>query len=528
MQLIRLISPVIVATAASLLALSATAVFFTNQLDTNSVEAERRTVSRLIAGVPQDLATLAEDNIWWDEAVDNIHLSENQDWITATLGGTVDGVGDIEGALILRPDNSVMYDSHNEDRPADIDGLLLNGLRATINGLQAIDADIGVSTSGYAVSQGRVFALGISMVQPSGFKVFDPPLGNARRPVLVFYQEVSPKLIRAFSQASELNDLRFNTNTKATADNNPASSVVLAGLNGLPIGYLTWTPAQPGAILLEQLFWPAVFFLGLILLAGFSFVRRAQSLVDELAQADRAKMAFLASMSHEVRTPLNAIIGFTEMLRLETGDTLSKEKNVEYLDIIHASGEHLLTVINDILNISKLDAGKMEVYAEAMDPVEVISESVQIIETSARERSIRLIIELESGVIVSDERIIRQILINILSNAIKFTAPGGQVSIRSEVTDDIYKITIADTGIGMSKEEIDVALAPFGQVSSDQQRTTIGTGLGLPLVNRFITLLGGQMAIRSAPGHGTSVRLDIPKATSKSPPHAEATPGLLY
>ena len=528
MQLYKLISPVITVTVASLLALSGIAVFFADRLDTNSAASEQRMLSRLVAGVPINLARLAEDNSWWDEAVENIYLTENQDWISATLGSTFEGTSDIEGTVILRSDNSILYTVYRVDKPANIDGLLSNGLAATIEKLKPVTTDVGITTSGYVVSKGRVFALGISMVHPSGSKVFDPPLGTQRRPVLIFYKEVHGELIQSFSQSSELRGLSFRTGRKTGSFDSPTAELELAGINGQALGYFIWSPAKPGAELLRQLLWPAVFFLGLIIIALVSFVRRAQTLVDELAKADRAKMAFLASMSHEVRTPLNAIIGFAEILNLGLHGEIKGEKNKEYLEIIRTSGEHLLTVINDILNISKLDAGKMEVFAEAMDPVEVIVESVQIIETSARERSIRLISELESAVIVSDERIIRQILINILSNAVKFTASGGQVSVRSEVFTDTYVITVADTGIGMSTEEIDLALAPFGQVHNNTQTTSVGTGLGLPLVNRFITLIGGKMTIRSAPGHGTSIKLEFPKAAPNQPTNAAVTQELLY
>ena len=528
MQLVRLISPVIFAITASLLALSAVAVFFTDRLDANSLEAEKRTLSRMIAGVSKNLSTLAEDNSWWDEAVENVHLTENQDWMTETMGGTVEGIDEIEGAVILRPDSSVLFTAHNQDRPADIEGLMQNGLASAISGLQPVDADVGVSTYGYAVSQGRVFALGISMVQPSGFKVFDPPLGTQPRPVLVFYQEVNQKQINEFTQASELRDLRFSATGTPPTNNRQNATIVLTGLNGMPIGYFSWSPAHPGAALLAQLLWPALFFLGLIFIAGFSFVRRAQRLVDDLAKADRVKMAFLASMSHEVRTPLNAIIGFTEIMRLEHGKESEEEKHKEYLDIIHTSGEHLLTIINDILNISKLDAGKMEVFAAEMNPASVVLESVRMVENSANDRSIRIITELEPAEIISDERIIRQILINLLSNAVKFTAPEGQVSIRSEATTDKYMITVSDTGIGMSQEEIEVALAPFGQIHSNRQSTSVGTGLGLPLVNRFIALIGGTMTIRSAPGHGTSIKLEIPVAATSKAINANLTQELLY
>ncbi len=528
MQLIRLISPVIVATVASLLALSGIAVFFADRLDTNSVASERRMMSRMVSRVPANLATLAEDNSWWDEAVDNIHLAENQDWLSATLGGTVAGIGDVEGTIVLRSDNSIVFSIDGNDRLANINGLLLNGLSNAIASLEAIDADVGVSTNGYVTSDGRVFALGISMVQPSGYKVYDPPLGTQRRPVVIFYQEIHQELIQSFAQSSELRNLSFRRGEKVASLDNQDAVVDLTGINGQPLGYFFWSPVKPGAELLQQLLWPAIFLMGLIIIAVASFVRRAQTLINDLAKADRAKMAFLASMSHEVRTPLNAIIGFAEILNLGLHGEIKGAKNKEYLEIIRTSGEHLLIVINDILNISKLDAGKMEVFAEAMDPVEVIAESVRIIETSARERSIRLITELKSAVIVSDERIIRQILINILSNAVKFTASGGQVSVLSETTTDTYIITVADTGIGMSREEIDVALAPFGQVKNNSQTTSAGTGLGLPLVNRFITLLGGKMTIRSAPGHGTSIKLEFPKAAPNQPANAEAAQELLY
>jgi len=528
MQLIRLISPVIIATVASLLALSGIAVFFADRLDTNSAASERRMLSRLVAGVPTNLARLAEDNSWWDEAVENIYVTENLDWIAATLGSTFEGTGDIEGTIILRPDDSVLYTVYRIEKPADIEGLLANGLKATIEKLKPVATDTGITTGGYVVSNGRVFALGISMVHPSGSVVFDPPLGTQRRPVLMFYKEVHQDLIQSFSRASELRNLSFRTGENAAPLDNPRAVLELNNINGQPLGYFVWSPIKPGALLLQQLLWPAIFLMGLIIIALASFVRRAQTLIDDLAKADRAKMAFLASMSHEVRTPLNAIIGFAEILNLGLHGEIKGEKNKEYLEIIRTSGEHLLTVINDILNISKLDAGKMEVFAEAMDPVEVIAESVSMIETGARERSIRLITELESAIIVSDERIIRQILINILSNAVKFTAPGGQVSVRAEALTDTYVVTVADTGVGMSTEEVDVALAPFGQVHSNSQTTSVGTGLGLPLVNRFITLIGGRMTIRSAPGHGTSIKLEFPKATPNKPTSNEVAQELLY
>lgn len=518
MQLFKLISPVIGAILASLMALSVIALFFTGSLDANSLSAERRFLTSTLEEIPENLKVLAEDNSWWDEAVDNIFLTENMPWIRSTMGGTANGIGDIDGVFVLRADNSVILSTDNRNTPPAIEEFLENGLGRAIDDLKPIDADIGVSTHGYAPSAGRVYALGISMVQPSGFKTFDPPLGTRRRPVVIFYREIDSGQTAALADNGDLQELVF------IPENVPAGRIseadrsngktfqILRGLNGMPLGRFRWSPSKPGAGLLEQLFWPALFFLFVIGGALAGFIYRAQRLIDELAQADRVKMAFLASMSHEVRTPLNSIIGFAEVLRLELHGKIKGEKNREYLDIIRTSGEHLLTVINDILNISKLDAGKMEVFAEAMNPVEVINQSVHMVETTAHDRSIRLVTELESATIRSDERIVRQILINILSNALKFTAPGGQVSIRSEAIPAGYRIVITDTGVGMSREEIEVAVAPFGQVHNSNRQSGVGTGLGLPLVNRFIKLIGGSMLIRSAPGHGTSVTLEFPEA----------------
>lgn len=511
MPLLRLISPVIGAIIASLVALSAIAVLFANQMDVNAVKAERRLLSDMVGKIPHSLQVIAEDNSWWDEAVDNLYLRENQDWMKATLGDMSGAIAGIDGVIIFRGDNSILFSGSSNSPEPDVDELMPNGLENTLSELVPVDANVGVAAAGFLSGAGRVYAVGLSMVQPSGFKTYSPALGAERRPVVVFYREIGREEVDGLSGSLSLSSLAFVPLDQNTVAATVGPNHTIFGLNGLPAGRFVWDPATPGANLLGTFVWPAVFFIVVIFLAVWSFVHRARSLVDELEQADRVKNAFLASMSHEVRTPLNAIIGFAEIIRLELYGEIKGEKNKEYLDIIRSSGEHLLTVINDILSISKLDAGKMEVFAEAMDPVEIVTESIKLMEPNAQDRSIRLVQELESSMIISDERIIRQILINLLSNAIKFTAPGGQVAVRSDITPTGYKIIISDTGIGMSKEEIDIALEPFGQVGEAKKQIG-GTGLGLPLVNRFVALIGGNMTIRSAPGHGTSITVELPQA----------------
>lgn len=479
-------------------------------MDASTQMSERMLIDQQLRNVPADLAKLAEDNTWWDEAVENVLLQENISWLNATIGDTIVGFDSIDGTFVLRPDNSLIYNSSLLENGPTYQDFLSNGLASSIAGLVPVDADQAVSEAGFIAIEGQLYAVGTSMVQPAGRRNYAPPLGNARRPVLVFYQKVTDKVLSDLGDSIGLSNLRY-TATFATQHR----GLVLNDMAGQRAGVILWSASKPGSAVLSQLVWPVLGFAVVLGIALYIFIGRARGLIEELEQADRTKMAFLASMSHEVRTPLNAIIGFAEIVRLELHGKIEGQKNKEYLDIIRSSGEHLLTVINDILNISKLDAGKMEVFAEAMDPVEVIEESVRMVENSAHDRSLRLVKELESSMIISDERIIRQILVNLLSNAIKFTPAGGQVAVRSEIMDGGYKIVVADTGIGMSKEEIDHALEPFGQVHNGKSNVG-GTGLGLPLVNRFLELLGGNMTIRSAPAHGTSVTIELPEAAPKA------------
>ncbi|MBO6504547.1 MAG: hypothetical protein JJ850_04090 [Kordiimonadaceae bacterium] len=520
-MLYRLIWPVVLVLVVSLLSVALIAFFLAKNFDVK-IQANERTVLEVqLSNGPQRLRAVAEDNAWWDDAVDNIHLAENEDWIYSIIGEAVWSFDNIDGGFIVQPDDSISHRFDQLEQIPDIQAMLDNGLARAISELESGNFDNAISSAGYVFSENSLFMVALSMVQPFGGTVYDPPITMGRREVIVFFQRVDPEDAIRMGEAITLFDLQFQP-----GDTVPSEGHQLENIVQQPIGHFSWTPSSPGTDLLGKLIVPAILLLGMALLAMAMFIVRARRLVEELKQADRTKMAFLASMSHEVRTPLNAIIGFAEIVRMELHGEIQGDKNKEYLDIIRSSGEHLLTVINDILNISKLDAGKMEVFAEAMDPVEIIEQSVNMVENSANDRSIRLVKELESSMIISDERIIRQILVNLLSNAIKFTPAGGQVAVRSEIVDGGYKIIVADTGIGMSKEDIEQALEPFGQVHHGKNNVG-GTGLGLPLVNRFLELLGGSMTIRSAPAHGTSVTVELPEAAPKSKDTAAAEDQLI-
>jgi signal transduction histidine kinase len=236
----------------------------------------------------------------------------------------------------------------------------------------------------------------------------------------------------------------------------------------------------------------------------------------EAEAASRAKSEFLANMSHELRTPLNAIIGFAEVIQQETfGPT--GERYREYAGDIHGSGRHLLQVINDILDLAKVEAGQMLLHEARLDAALVMQGCLRLIKPRAAKSNVRLQTAFDAHlpVLLADEARLRQIGLNLLSNAVKFTKAGGRVSISTGLDGDGgIVIAVADTGIGMTDEEIAIALEPFQQVTSSLSRTNEGTGLGLPLTKTLVELHGGSLHITSMPGRGTTVAVRFPASRS--------------
>jgi PAS domain S-box-containing protein len=229
--------------------------------------------------------------------------------------------------------------------------------------------------------------------------------------------------------------------------------------------------------------------------------------------ASRSKSDFLANMSHELRTPLNAVIGFSEMIAQQIFGPLGSPKYLEYIQDIHRSGEHLLDLINDVLDMSKIEAGKLELRESEVALPDLIGECASLLAGRAGERNISLRIELSPQLprLRADARATKQILLNLLSNAVKFTPSGGVVIARAAaVAGGGVDIAVADTGIGMSPAEIEIALTPFGQVDSMLSRRGEGTGLGLPLSRALIRLHGGDLSVVSNPGAGTTVTAHFP------------------
>jgi signal transduction histidine kinase len=248
--------------------------------------------------------------------------------------------------------------------------------------------------------------------------------------------------------------------------------------------------------------------------------RRLRISVEQAEAANRAKSAFLANMSHELRTPLNAIMGFSEVMMDQHLGPLDNPRYLAYAGDIHTSGCYLLGIINDILDLSKIEAGKMSLEsAEEFPLARALEGSLSICRNLGEKFGVRIESRLppEDMHLLAVERMIRQILINLVGNAIKFTPAGGYVTIDGDfLPGGGYALTVRDSGIGMTPEEIHKALTPFGQVENKMTATHNGTGLGLPLAKAMLELHEGTLDIDSAPGRGTCLTLNFPAARVSS------------
>jgi two-component system cell cycle sensor histidine kinase PleC len=270
-----------------------------------------------------------------------------------------------------------------------------------------------------------------------------------------------------------------------------------------------------------------IFFIFLAIV--FVSSRRAENIIAkqheaniELAEAaaaaeaqNREKSQFLANISHELRTPLNAVIGFSDIIKNEVIAPMENKKYHDYISDIHSSGVHLLSLINDILDYSKAEAGKLELEVSETNATKLVQNSMRLVSPRAESAKVKLTEALpkDAVIMLTDNKKFKQILLNLLSNAVKFTPAGGEVRVSAwhNAADDSYSFEVRDTGIGIAPKDISRAMSPFGQVDSTFSRKYEGTGLGLPLTKKFVEIMGGKFSIESEVNVGTTIVFTLPR-----------------
>ncbi|MBT6033799.1 MAG: hypothetical protein HOH19_14585 [Kordiimonadaceae bacterium] len=455
-----------------------------------------------------NMSIIAADNSVWSAAYNNVFLSTNKEWIDDNYGGNVSNLSNVEEFFIYGTDNKVVYSSSNDGLPKPED-ILNSGLSKHLASLTVSDYTSVVKSSGIVEVRNRYFVYGASLIQnaDNGPPTSIPP---ERRPIVVFIHELNQNNLSSIADNIDMTELIIKTNTnnnntflsldKSVVDNIFASSGNIS---------FEWAAKKPGAAFKQRLINPLLIVIILVSFAFIYFYKKTSLLFTALRSMDKAKSSFLANMSHEIRTPLNAIIGFSEIM-ISRADRIDHEKNKEYVGYIFDSGKHLLSVINDILDLSKVEAGEMNVNKEFFQVNAVINQSISNLKPMINEQGLVIENNMKDAEILNDAKIFRQIIDNILSNAVKFTPSGGRISLSNILKRDMMEISITDTGIGMSEPELETALSNFGQVQSEYSRDYDGTGLGLSLVQKFTDILGGKFLVESQKNIGTTIKLKIP------------------
>ena len=238
---------------------------------------------------------------------------------------------------------------------------------------------------------------------------------------------------------------------------------------------------------------------------------------ERAVESDRLKSAFIATMSHELRTPLNSIIGFTGILLQKISGPLTREQEKQ-LNLVQHSSRHLLALINDILDISKIEAGELRISFDPVNLHQVVEAAVRVVQPLASQKGLSIRTDLATGpvIISGDQRRIEQIVMNLLSNAVKFTETG-MVTVTTRVAGGEVRLSVRDTGVGISQAEIPTLFEPFIQVDTGKSRRTEGTGLGLSISRRLVELHGGSLTVTSTPGAGSEFVVMLPASAGDSP-----------
>ena len=282
-------------------------------------------------------------------------------------------------------------------------------------------------------------------------------------------------------------------------------------LEGNPIGAIAVARAKPGPFSVKQIALLQTFAnQAVIAIENVRLLRELEEKGRQLEAASQHKSEFLANMSHELRTPLNAIIGFSEVLSDRMFGDLN-EKQTECLKDIHASGTHLLSLINDILDLSKIEAGRMELELTDFDLPTALDNALTLVRERAGRQGITLQMSVDErlGEVRADERKIRQVVLNLLSNAIKFAPEGGCVEVVAMQKDGSVEVSVSDNGVGIAPEDLEVVFEEFRQVGTAEKKAE-GTGLGLTLCRKFIELHGGKIWVKSQIGVGSTFTFTIP------------------
>ncbi|WP_022729459.1 sensor histidine kinase [Fodinicurvata sediminis] len=495
-----------------------------------AVESERRIVEKGLNLHRRTIANHTVSGAYDDDSIENLLLDYDPDWAEEYISEwALDGL-QMDGALVAWSNNRILhhvnqYDPEYLAEPEALPGevqALMDTARSNVGN----PGERPEAATGFFKDEKGLHLVAAAPLTWEGAR--DHALEEDQHAVLVIFMTFDDAFLTDLTTDLELEGLSL----VSEAPEGSRTHLPLTTASGQTLAALTWASTSPGLGMLREMVLPlTIAGLVMLVLSAF-FVRHAyrrarlfeyyhgllEERTEELKQAkehaealSRSKSRFLATMSHELRTPLNAILGFSDLLRQEFVKTLPIERIQEYARDINSSGEYLLSLINDILDLSKIEAERYELHEEEIQLSELVEESLSLVQSMAERSNITLHNEVTDCTLQADPRALKQVLVNLLSNALKYSGPETSVWI-SNTRENNGKLTlrVRDQGQGMKAEDIAKALEAFGRTEDAYVQGIQGTGLGLNICQSIMQLHEGSLDIESAPEHGTTVILRFP------------------
>ena len=500
-------------------------LFTSRSQDRIATEESVHLTKSVLAAITRRLADQTLDYAYWNQTVNNLVTRVDLDWADKNIGIYMHKTFGISSSFVLDAGNRPVYAMiGGVRRVSDPLSMFQEGLDKLLERARAASRTaVPEPVTGFVKAGETVHIVSISL------------LAHKKKPivtdkVLIFTRALDPAALAKMSSNYKLEGLRMVALGEALQ---PAALPLTTAAGGR-LGYLTWNPKTPGQDMLQWLI-PFVVSVFLVFAAiTYVFFRQTQLITTTLGnnlaeiqatqealreaketaeQASKTKSEFLASMSHELRTPLNSVIGFSSAMEEETFGPLGHQNYQEYVGAIQDSGMHLLNLVNDILDIAKIEAGEMEFEETDVDVDEIFHDSAKIVAKSAENKNLVLDINVQenSPQIRGDSLRLKQILLNLMANAIKFTPPEGRVSISASIdSSNAMTWRVVDTGVGISRKDLSRIGKPFEQIRGAVAHTHAGTGLGLYLTKSLTEAHGGILQIESEVGRGTTVIVTFP------------------
>lgn len=470
-------------------------------------------VTQHIKNIQDFQATMLLDYTEWSDTFTNLTIKNDAAWFRYSIGGANLLNRKIHGLAFIKNDGTlIVQETRNDNKAYAITQEIFDKDFSYICQKVLSRPEQGATPlSFFKMVNGTPTLFSFSAIthpDPNAYPDF--PL--ERRDFLLFWTVLTPEILHQTEEALHLENMAITT--QASDDN-----FALRDSKNRIISWLKWSQEEEKSNPLAFSFYTSLAMFALLLIGGYFSYWRIFGLIGELDAArkhaeagHRIKSEFLATMSHELRTPLNSIIGFSDILMMGPKDNLT-EKQEEYIGHILSSGKHLLNIINEILDMSKIEAGKYELFEEEMDLRRTINQSIVYVEKDARDKNITLVRQIPDRLneFMGDSKVIKQLMLNLLSNAIKFTPENGKITVGCSVTEEgIMEIYVEDSGIGISPEKIDIITEPYLQDQDHKTRSHQGTGLGLAISKAFVEMHQGTMDIQSELNVGTRITLTFP------------------